>query len=790
VNTSVQGKEMHSTVEQTLLVNSGAELKYEPTEKIGALVVDSFPELGALAALRFLEWVQDHHGGVISLPTGKTPEYFIKEVQRLLNSWNTKNVQEEIERWGLNPAKRPDMKSLSFVQIDEFYPISPLQHNSFYHYVNKYYIEGLDLNAEHALLINCSEIGLPDGKDIDDVWPGRDVDLTLRYRRPSSMREEMQKKVLENIDQWCNEYEEKIRSRGGIGFFLGGIGPDGHIGFNISGSDLFSATRLTQTNYETQAAAATDLGGIEVARKRHVITIGLSTIVYNPECVALIIAAGDSKAQIVADSIQHPQHIHYPATALQLLPNARFYLTRGAAKHLEARQVKLLGKTKSITKEQMEKIVIDLSLKRKKPVRNLSSADLQNDLFGNELLKKYRREIPALKQDVEASLKQKIQAGIDIRKNAVFMHTEPHHDDIMLGYLPAVVRHVREHSTKHYFLTFTSGFTAVTNRFMLEQLEKLKDFLGLGAFHNLLNEDYFNPVNTVGKNRDVWQYLDGVAAGSPSMMDEGRLRRLLRNLIYLYDETDVERIRDRIDELINYFKTQYPGRKDLPHIQALKGMSREWEGDCLWGYFGWHSDSVFHLKLGFYSGDMFSEEPTVERDVLPILEILKKIKPDVVSVALDPEASGPDTHYKALQALTEALRMYERDGDGNENHGKIKIWGYRNVWYRFHPAEVNMFIPVSLNMFALQDSAFHNSFISQKDASFPSHEHDGPFSELAQKIQVEQYQMMKNCLGRAYFYEHEDALIRATRGFVFLKEMDLEEFYLHSRSLRKCTENL
>ena len=40
----------------------------------------------------------------------------------------------------------------------------------------------------------------------------------------------------------------------------------------------------------------------------------------------------------------------------------------------------------------------------------------------------------------------------------------------------------------------------------------------------------------------------------------------------------------RVDELDNYFKTQYPGKKDLPYIQQLKGMTREWEADVLWGY--------------------------------------------------------------------------------------------------------------------------------------------------------------------------------------------------------------
>ena len=79
---------------------------------------------------------------------------------------------------------------------------------------------------------------------------------------------------------------------------------------------------------------------------------------------------------------------------------------------------------------------------------------------------------------------------------------------------------------------------------------------------------------------------------------------------------------------------------------------------------------------------------------------------------------------------------------------------------------------------------------TEEDASFPSYEYDGPFSELAQRIQVEQYQMLKTCLGREFFNEHSNALIRATRGMVFLKSMNLNEFYQHSRKLRKSTENL
>ena len=48
-----------SKVEQTALKASPFEPIYPPTEKIPSIIVDHFPMLGQLTALRFLEWVHD-----------------------------------------------------------------------------------------------------------------------------------------------------------------------------------------------------------------------------------------------------------------------------------------------------------------------------------------------------------------------------------------------------------------------------------------------------------------------------------------------------------------------------------------------------------------------------------------------------------------------------------------------------------------------------------------------------------------------------------------------------------
>jgi glucosamine-6-phosphate deaminase len=95
-----------------------------------------------------------------------------------------------------------------------------------------------------------------------------------------------------------------------------------------------------------------------------------------------------------------------------------------------------------------------------------------------------------------------------------------------------------------------------------------------------------------------------------------------------------------------------------------------------------------------------------------------------------------------------------------------------------------------LNSFAILEDTFIKSYGSQKSASFPSYEYDGPFSGLAQKIQVEQYQTIRTCLGKDYFLSHDIPRVRAAHGMVYLKELDLQEFYKQSMELKKLTENI
>lgn len=106
-----------------------------------------------------------------------------------------------------------------------------------------------------------------------------------------------------------------------------------------------------------------------------------------------------------------------------------------------------------------------------------------------------------------------------------------------------------------------------------------------------------------------------------------------------------------------------------------------------------------------------------------------------------------------------------------ETSANIKVWGYRNVWFRFEPFEATTIFPTSLQMMSTLDSMFMSGFESQKFAEFPAHELNGPFCDMARKVQVEQYLVIKTCLGRGWFQDHPSPLIRATRALAFIREM-------------------
>ena len=416
--------------------------------------------------------------------------------------------------------------------------------------------------------------------------------------------------------------------------------------------------------------------------------------------------------------------------------------------------------------EKTERAVLGLCKVLNRYAHRLTLDDLKND--------ERCARIPDLSLDVVQrvidAVEAKLLRGVTPLDHEVIYHTGPHHDDIMLGIMPFINRQLRSPNNDVHFAIMTSGYHSVTDEFLKEALRDTLDLLRDGLIQMVNYPDFFEKGYLFKYEKDIHHYLDNVARRNPREMRRGFCHRILRDAVEIWHLKSVGEVESRFEEEIRNLDE---GRPNSPEIQKLKGEVREFEEELVWAYAGTSLNNIHHLRLGFYSHT--EDFPNRERDVEPILRQLRELKPTVITVAMDYEGLGPNTHYKVMMAIAEAVRLWSEETDLS----RLKIFGYRNVWSTFHPAEANVYVPVSLNAFAVFEKAFKDSYLTQVKAEFPNPDFDGPFSELAESIWVKQLKDVQLILGKDYFYENPHPLIRATHGLLFLKQMNATDFLHH-----------
>lgn len=419
------------------------------------------------------------------------------------------------------------------------------------------------------------------------------------------------------------------------------------------------------------------------------------------------------------------------------------------------------------TFEKTEHAILGLCKILDRYAHKLTMDDLQND--------PRCARIPDLSlekvQEVIAAVEGKLWRGARFFENEVIYHTGPHHDDIMLGLMPFINRQLRSPSNQVHFAIMTSGYHSVTDAFLQKALEDTLDYLHQGRIQMVRYPDFFEQGYRYKQEKDVHHYLDNVARKNPDEMRRGFCHRILRDAVELWQLKSVGDIETRFQTEIENLRNGLPNSSE---IQKLKGEIREFEEELVWAYGGTSLSHIHHLRLGLYDqGSLISSKGSVhDNDINIILNQFRTIKPTVITVAIDSEGQGPNTHYKVMQSIAEAVRVWSEETDLSH----LRVFGYRNVWSTFHPAEANVYVPVSLNAIAVFEKAFKDSYLTQVKAEFPNPDFDGPFSELAESIWVKQYKDIQLILGKNFFYESNHPLIRATHGLIFLKEMTANGF--------------
>jgi glucosamine-6-phosphate deaminase len=118
----------------------------------------------------------------------------------------------------------------------------------------------------------------------------------------------------------CRRIEDAIIALGGVDLAVLGIGPNGHIGFNEPGSDFASRAREIALAPDSIASNAAYWGS-EQDVPRTALTLGIGTLCESRAVV--VIASGQSKADIVARMLAGPVGPEVPATAVRAHPNAK-----------------------------------------------------------------------------------------------------------------------------------------------------------------------------------------------------------------------------------------------------------------------------------------------------------------------------------------------------------------------------------------------------------------------------------------------------------------------------------
>jgi len=234
-------------------------------------VEKNYDQMSKRAAQMIAETIVSKPDAVLGLATGGTPEGCYAELVSMR------------KKEGL------DFSRLTTFNLDEYLGLPPTHQQSYHWYMDERLFSHINIDKNRTYV--------PDG-------------------------------LAPTPREFCESYEQLIRSSGGIDLQVLGIGGNGHIGFNEPGSPFDSRTRVVDLSEETRKDNSRFFGSINQV-PRQAITMGLATIMEARRIVLL--ASGVNKARAVEHTVKGPVSVEVPASILQRHPDCIFLLDEEAA---------------------------------------------------------------------------------------------------------------------------------------------------------------------------------------------------------------------------------------------------------------------------------------------------------------------------------------------------------------------------------------------------------------------------------------------------------------------------
>lgn len=448
----------------------------------------------------------------------------------------------------------------------------------------------------------------------------------------------------ELISEKCEEYEERLRQKGGLDYLLLGLGSKGNVGFNMPGSSLHSQTRMVMLDGDSRKDIARNFGSLDKVPVS-AITMGLYDMM-NARKIALI-AWNEQKAESIRDIVEGPVSDMVPGSILQTHTETKVYVDLAAASALTRISRPWLVTNCEWTSKLIRRAIVWLCEVVDKPILKLTNKDY-NDNGLSELITLYGSAYnvnikifndlqhtitgwPGGKPDADDTYRPE-RAKPYPKRVIIF---SPHPDDDVISMGGTFQRLVSQGHEVHVSYQ-TSGNIAVGDEEVIRYISVLNSM-----------RKKFTP-----ENRDLLEKYESI-------------RRYL-----LYEKTNED--------------------IDTPDILFIKGRIRREEARSADRYVGLPEENVHFLDLPFYETGKVKKNPISEKDVMIVKDFIETIKPHQIYVAGD-LADPHGTHKVCLDAILASVDMIKEE----EWFKECRVWMYRGAWMEWEIDHIEMAVPLS-----------------------------------------------------------------------------------------------
>jgi len=561
-------------------------------EKINTVIFEDSKEASNSVALEIADLIQAKQVSdemcVLGLATGSTPIRLYSELVRL-------HLEE-----GLS------FKNVITFNLDEYYPMAPDSLQSYVRFMKTLLFDHIDIKPE-----NCN---IPDG--------------TLSK---------------EGITAYCNDYESRIIASGGIDLQILGIGGNGHIGFNESGSLKNSKTRLVALDHFTRVAASKDFQGLNNT-PRTAITLGIKQIINAKEVI--LMAWGEGKSAIIREAVEGRVTEQVPASYLQEHPQVTFILDKSASEQLTRIQSPWIVEEVNWSEALIKKAVVGLALKLNKPVLMLTDADYIENGMSNLLTK------CGTAYDINISIFNKLQHTI-----TGWPGGKPNADESK--------RPERAEPSRKRVLIFSP--------------HPDDDIISMGGTFKRLQE----------QGHDV--HVAYQTSGNIAVADDEALR--FASFVCDYNHKfDIEskEAEDIYEKVITFLKNKKDSEVDIPEVRYIKGLIRKGEARATSHLIGLKDDHIHFMELPFYETGTIKKNDVGDEDIKLTVNLIEKIKPHQIYAAGD-LADPHGTHKVCLDAVFQSVKQLKHQDFMKD----CWVWLYRGAWQEWDIDEIEMAVPMS-----------------------------------------------------------------------------------------------